>query len=138
MFGRDTRGGYQGGGGSYGNSPFGNNNYGGNNHNGGYNSSQKIGSYRVYNYDSSKISSALTSINHNWKEYTPNSINLREETLHLSPVEQRVEDYINIRKGWLEEKHKRALDTCITKNTFNKMLLDQRSVENLSLLPFSQ
>ena len=37
------------------------------------------------------------------------SINLREETLHLSPIEQRVEDYYLIQKGFLNEKHKKAL-----------------------------
>lgn len=72
MFGRDSRS----------PNPFqGGNNYGGSyNSGGGYNSynSQKLGSYRVSQYDSTRISHGLSSVSPNWKEFTPMSINLRE------------------------------------------------------------
>lgn len=75
--------------------------------------SQKLGSYRVSHYDAFKIPSDFLSTNPAWKEITPMSINLREETFHLSPVEQRVEDYYLIQKLMLEEKHKKHLQTCV-------------------------
>jgi hypothetical protein len=61
----------------------------------------------------------MTSICLDWKDNPVSSIVLRDKTIHLQPVELRVEDYFLIRNKKLNENHKEHLKKCIRDSGFN-------------------
>ena len=69
---------------------YGNNSNIGNNSSYGYNNSSahnfpRLGTYRIDNYDPDKLSRSMSTLEQ-WKSFTPNSVAMREETIHLTPV----------------------------------------------------
>jgi hypothetical protein len=64
-----------------------------------------LGSYRVPDYkEDGGPSPFLKEYTVIWKEYTPSSIAIKDQTLHLSVTELRVEDYFMIRTNKLQPK----------------------------------
>eukprot|EP00919_Chromeraceae_sp_WS-2016_P072320 GHVR01171096.1.p1 GENE.GHVR01171096.1~~GHVR01171096.1.p1 ORF type:complete len:144 (-),score=5.94 GHVR01171096.1:356-787(-) len=79
---------------------------------------QTLGSYRL-NYKPEEMSHHLSSMCTQWREMTPMSITSREETLHLSQTELRLEDYFMIRNGQLTSTHERAVKDAFRNGAFN-------------------
>lgn len=74
-----------------------------------------------------------------FKDFIPTSIALREETMHLSPIELRTEDYYLLRTKAVDDKHRRMLESCIDKKIFNRELMSQDSMITLGeMLSFTE
>lgn len=101
---------------------YGSSNYGGssNNYSNYRTNTQKgIGSYRLdYRYE--EPPSYLTNCVAQWKENLPSSIVAREETIHLTTTELRIEDYYIIRKKELKSNHETRLREAIRNDCFNE------------------
>lgn len=96
------------------NSPGGYNNSNSN----GYRQGGQLGSYRTdYKYEEppSYISMAVPV----WKDYPPATILAKEEVLHFTPTELRIEDYYLMQKRNLKPIHEEKLREAIRKQCFN-------------------
>lgn len=54
-----------------------------------------------------------------WKQYTPLSAVMREETAHLSPIQLRIEDYYLLRTSKVNESASSSINYWIKKKCFN-------------------
>jgi len=97
---------------SYGNN-YSNNQYGSNRYD-----NNKLGSYRLdYRYE--EPPSYITSLVSIWKEIPPSTIVSKEETLHMTITELRIEDYYMIRKKQLKSTHEDRIKDAFRKDCFN-------------------
>lgn len=104
------------------NNNYGNNNYGNNNNNNNYGNQSRLGSNRLdYRYEEPQ--SYLTSIISQWRDQPPSSIVTREQTLHLTPTELRIEDYHCMRKQEIRSSLETRLKDAIQKEAFNPDIL---------------
>jgi hypothetical protein len=62
----------------------------------------KVGSQRL-EYRTGEPAPYLLSMVAQWKDQPPSSIVTREETLHLTPTELRIEDYFLMRRKQLKQ-----------------------------------
>ena len=105
--------------------PYTNNNNSSYNHNNSYNNSSsnigKVGSYRVPDYKPGQAPRVLEDINVKWKsaDLNPISISVRPETMHLSVVELRNEDYCLIRRHKASNEIQKAMEDAVRKKCFN-------------------
>ena len=82
---------------------------------------EKVGSYRVEE-GRQFFRVKPQDINECWADCPPLSFTTKQEVLHLSVTELRVEDYYMIRNKLVTPEHQQMVDRAINGSTYNAML----------------